>query len=42
MGMSAEAPPLPVSPSGGVRPLKDFGDWMSPMLVKELRMRFQV
>ena len=38
MGMSAEAPPLPVSPSGGVRPLKDFGDWMSPMLVKELRM----
>ena len=38
MGMSAEAPPLPVSSSGGVRPLKDFGDWMSPMLVKELRM----
>jgi hypothetical protein len=29
---------LPGSPSGGVRPLKDFGDWMSPMLVKELRM----
>ena len=38
MSMSAEAPPVSVSPSGGVRPLKDFGDWMSPMLVKELRM----
>ncbi len=36
--MSVEAPPVSVSPSGGVRPLKDFGDWMSPMLVKELRM----
>ena len=36
--MSADAIPASAPPAGdAVRPLRDFGDWMSPMLVKELR-----
>ena len=36
--MSADAVTASAPPAGdAVRPLRDFGDWMSPMLVKELR-----